>query len=129
MEICFENTWHHWSFIVLDTRHYAKLVSDLWSHFYGWASIGRFIYLWITYAMPSTILFFYCRCQSWHTYISYISWWDQICGCRSSWRAKEVPCLGAEDHKFALKYVYKYRKCRENFQGIKIEETSYKNLD
>ena len=28
----------------------------------------------------------------------------------------EVPRLGVEGHKFALKYVYKYMRCCENFE-------------
>ena len=41
----------------------------------------------------------------------------------------EVPRLGAEGHKSALKYVYEYVKCHENHQEFETEETFYKNLD
>ncbi|XP_039813169.1 uncharacterized protein LOC120676022 isoform X2 [Panicum virgatum] len=43
-------------------------------------------------------------------------------------KVHEVPCLGANGYKSALKYVYEYIRC-ENLQEIKTEETFYENLD
>jgi hypothetical protein len=41
----------------------------------------------------------------------------------------EVPRLGAEGHKSAMKYMYEYMKCCASLYGIKTEETSYENVD
>jgi hypothetical protein len=42
---------------------------------------------------------------------------------------REVPRLGAENHKYTMKYVYEYVRCCTSLQGIKTEETSYENVD
>jgi len=38
-------------------------------------------------------------------------------------KVHEVPFLGADGYKSALKYVYEYIRCCENLQEIKTEET------
>jgi len=43
-------------------------------------------------------------------------------------KVHEVPFLGADGYKSALKYVYEYIRCCENLQEIKTEETFYENL-
>jgi len=43
-------------------------------------------------------------------------------------KVHEVPFLGADGCKSALKYVYEYIRCCENLQEIKTEETFYENL-
>jgi len=43
-------------------------------------------------------------------------------------KVHEVPCLGVDGYKSALKYVYEYIRC-ENLPEIKTEETFYENLD
>jgi len=43
-------------------------------------------------------------------------------------KVHEVPFLGADGYKSALKYVYEYIRCYENLQEIKTEETFYENL-
>ena len=44
-------------------------------------------------------------------------------------KVHEVPCLGADGYKSALKYVYEYIRYCENLQEIKTQETLYENLD
>jgi hypothetical protein len=41
----------------------------------------------------------------------------------------EVPRLGAEGHKSAMKYMYEYMRCCASLHGIKTEESSYENMD
>jgi hypothetical protein len=41
----------------------------------------------------------------------------------------EVPRLGAEGHKSAMKYMYGYMRCCASLHGIKTKETWYENMD
>ena len=79
-----------------------------------------YIYLWITYATPSTILVGIgihtnpVLCDSIKCAV--------IAQVEELKKFHEEPRLGAKGHKCALKYMYEYMRCYENIKWIKIEE-------